>query len=1103
MARTTPRVDGNRLVLASHEASPITVGTDAWFDWLHGANTFAFTSDFGSFTARKEPRERGGSYWKAYSTAQGTLRRTYLGKTSDLTLDRLNEAAARLTSAAAPAAAPEGAALPLVPAPQSDAPAGLPPTLLATKLIVPPARAQLVARPRLFERVAAGLRGKLTLIAAPAGFGKTTLLSAWRTTQEGSKTQFAWVSLDSTDNDPRLFWSYVLSALDSLLPGVCAPALALLQSPSPQLPQIDSILASVLNAFGTAAASPPGSNIALVLEDYHVITEPPIHSGVTRLITGLPPHLHLVMVTRSDPPLPLARLRASGDLTEVRADDLRFTPVEAAAFLNQIMGLGLTPEELSALEMRTEGWIAGLQLAALALRDHRDPSGFISTFSGSNRYIVDYLAAEVIERQPANVQTFLLNTAVLDRMCAPLCDAVLAIHTPVEEFSVNAEPHVLAASYATPPSQGSSQNMLEELERANLFVVPLDEERRWYRYHHLFADVLRQRLARSLSGAAVSTLHERASIWYEDQGLVSEAIQHALMMADASRAAELIERQGLAAIVGGQVQTALSWLSRIPEELLRYHPRLYIHSALALLFTNNLPAAEARVQDAERCIRPETPPAEAQNIQGLAAAIRANIALYTGDLAGCVAYGEQVVRLLPETELIARTTARLHVARGFRVTGDVTATSERRAIAAVEPIRATRNLLGTLGAVVNVALLREMQGHLRAAAATYRELDQIITNPEDLQGPRGLYSSPVYYVGLGDLHREWNELDAADGYLAQAMELLPNTLAVDADFVARGYIALARIQHARGEHARAHETLRSLSDLAQRRGYTSLLFTRGAAVRAQFSLAEGNLSAAVTWAHESGLHADDELSFPREGEYLVLGRVWIAQAEGGVDKGAAGDFLPQSLHLLDRLMTDASTKARQASVLEILIVRALALEAQGNHPEALAAIVRALTLAAPEGYVRRFVDEGPAMLSLLRALNAGADDKAATGGGDTGRDKREAAGLASVRGYIRLLLAAFAGQRVTGNGGGTGEHIEPVPGPLAPAYFPSSLYEPLSERELEVLRLIAAGRSNAQVAQALVIALSTVKTHTNTIFSKLGVTSRTQAVARARELHLL
>jgi LuxR family maltose regulon positive regulatory protein len=1092
MTRATARVDGDTLVLDSNDESPIMVGTPAWFAWLESATTFVFTSPSGKFTARKEGRARGGMYWKAYHTSQGTLHRAYLGKTSDLTLDRLAKTAAALATASSSTAESNPPTLAARSSPAPVAPPAAPPSLLATKLNVPAARAQLVVRSRLFERLEAGVQGKLTLIAAPAGFGKTTLLSAWRTTATGSDMPFAWVSLDQGDNDPLLFWRYVLAAIDTVAPGAATSAMALLQSPQP--PPIEHILTSVLNTFTALSVDNPARSVALVLEDYHAITAPAIHEALSWLVDSLPPALHLVIVTRADPTLPLARLRARGDLTEIHAEDLRFTPDEGAAFLNQVMGLALPSGDLAALEVRTEGWIAGLQLAALALRDNRDRTGFIRTFSGNNRYIVDYLASEVFERQPAHVQAFLLHTSILDRMCGPLCDGFLDLPTESEDHNVNNVNEMGAkanVSVARTFSDTSSQGILEELERANLFVVPLDEDRRWYRYHHLFADVLRQRLTRSVSGAAISALHERASVWYEGQGLLSEAIRHALMMWDASRAAQLLERHGLGVIVGGQVQTAMGWLDELPEELLLAHPRLCIYYALALLFTNNLPAAEARLEDAERYIRPDTPPAEAQSIQGYSAAIRANIALYTGDLAGCVANGEQVLRLLPdtETELIARTTARLHVARAFRVTGDVTVASERRAAAALAPIRATGSLFGSHGAVANLALLQELQGRLHAAAATYREVDQLGSGRDDLQGlqaPKGLqglHGISAYYVGLGDLHREWNELDAADGYMAQAMELLPNTLTVDAEYVVRGYMALARLQHARGQHAAAQETLATYSELAQRRGFVPHLITRAAAMRAQIALASGDLTAAVTWVAGSGLRSDDEIAFRREAEYLALARVWIAQA----GSGAAGDYLPQAFHLLDRLMVDASEKARYASVLEILIVRALALEAQGNRPDAQATIMRALTLAAPEGYVRRFVDEGPAMLNLLQAFNAAVD---------TGSEA-ETAALVGVRSYIRLLLAAFAGQSVTlaGAEAGSVPMSQTVPSP--------ALYDRLSERELEVLRLIATGQSNSEIAQALVIALSTVKTHTNTIFGKLGVSSRTQAVARARDLQLI
>ena len=931
----------------------------------------------------------------------------------------------------------------------------LPPHLLATKLAVPTARAQWVSRPRLFERLEAGRRGKLTLIAAPAGFGKTTLLSAWRATAAGQSLPFGWVALDAGDNDPLRFWSYGLAALDAVIPGVAQPALTLLQSPQP--PAIEHILTNVLNAVSRTPAGPAHPAGVLVLEDYHVITEPAIHTAVAWLLERLPDALRLIIVTRADPALPLARLRARGDLTELHADDLRFTPDEAAAFLNQTMELALTAADLAALEARTEGWIAGLQLAALALQGNVDRASFIHTFSGTNRYIVDYLAAEVLAHQPAQVQTFLLHSSILDRLCGPLCAAVLG----------------WPAADEPPASTGlSSQGLLEALERANLFVVPLDADRYWYRYHHLFADVLRQRLTRSMAGAQITALHERASVWYEQNGLMPEAVQHALRLPDGERAAQLIQRHGLGLIVGGQTQTVLSWLNQLPEALRQAKPYLGILHALALLFTSDLESAETRLQEVERWIGPDTPPADAHFIQGNTAAIRANIALYTGDLAACAAYGERVLAWLPETEVIARTMAQLHVARGFRVTGEATLAVERRALAAVGPIRASRNLLGTLGAVINVARLQELQGRLRSAAATYQELVQIAGGPEAL---RGLHGALPYYVGLGDLHREWNELDLADEYRAQAMAREPGTGTIDAEYVTLGYLALARLQQARGAPDQAQRTLAAGLDLARRRGYAAHLVARVAAAQAHLALAVGHLPAAVAWATASGLHAEAELHFTREPEYLVLARVWIAQA----GPGSPGDFLTPALHLLDRLMANAADQARGASLLEISIVRVLALAAQRNRPGALAELGQALTQAAPEGWVRRFVDEGPALWELLGAVDAGT--------------------VAGAPGYLALLRAALPAEPGTGPGGAG----KSAPGHLPPKAAHAELYELLTERELEVLRLIAAGQSNAQVAQALVIALSTVKTHTNTIFGKLGVASRTQAIARARELQLL
>ena len=590
--------------------------------------------------------------------------------------------------------------------------------------------------------------------------------------------------------------------------------------------------------------------------------------------------------------------------------------------------------------------------------------------------------------------------------------------------------------------------------------MPLDDDRHWYRYHHLFAEVLRLRLQRSVAPAMTAVLHARASVWYEQEGFIAEAVHHALAAADGTRTARLIEEQGLRLIVSGQVQMVLGWLRQLPDTMFRAHPLLDIAYALALLFTNELAAAEARLQEIERGIGPNTAPAEASTMQGYAAAIRANIALYSGDLAACVASGEQVLRCLPLTETIARTTAQLHVARSYRVTGDVSAAAERRALAAVDPIRRTGSLLGTVGAVSNVARLQALQGRLHAAATTYHELVPIGSGLEEL---RALHGGVAYFVALGDLHCEWNEFDTAESFLVQALERLAGTRTVDAEDVVQGYLAMARLQHARGDHATAERILLTVRDVARERGFVPHLLARVSAAQAHLTLVAGNLPATITWATTSGLHADDVVAFPQEAQYLILARIWIAQAA----HGASGPMLAQVLQLLERLLEDATVKKRQDSAITILIVQALGRWAQGMHGEALQSIERALMLAEPEGYIRRFVDEGPEIETILRTAFA--------------------SGIAQR--YVTRLLAAFPGSTTPSRAGSLTVY--------------EAGNERLSARELEVLRLIASGTSNVEIARQLVIAVSTVKSHVNNIFGKLEATSRSEALQRARELHLI
>src|SRR5438477_541069 len=603
MAKMTPLVRGDRLIYQQDEHEQVlAVETPAWFAWLATASTFAFTSDTGTFTARKERagNQRGGWYWKAYRTRRGKLTSLYLGKSETVTLARLQAVAQALADALVETAPDNDADAAVLPA-QAAAPGmrsdALTP-LLATKLHRPLPRAHLVRRPQLAARLTQGVMGPLTLVSAPAGFGKTTLLAQWLAE---SGMPVAWLSLEPGDNEPVRFLSYLIAALQTLDPHLGAVALTLLQMPQPAA--AETVLTLLTNDVGSHGRD--GGDFVLVLDDYHVIEAKPIDQALSYLVEHLPPQMHLVIVTREDPPLPLARLRAGGHLTEVRAVDLRFTPSEAAGFLNQGMGLNLSAEDIVRLSTRTEGWIAGLQLAALSMQGQQDTTSFITSFTGSHHFVLDYLVEEVLGQQSERVQTFLLRTSILDRFCGPLCHAVMM------------DPSV------------SGRETLEDLERANLFIIPLDNERRWYRYHHLFADLLRQRLQQSTASSpedergGVAELHRRASQWYEDQGLEIEAFHHAVAATDVERAARRVEGTGLPLQFRGAVIPVRQWLESLPKTVLDARPSLWVMYASALSMTGQLTGVEPKLQAAEAALQGAEPDDQTRNLVGHIAAIRA------------------------------------------------------------------------------------------------------------------------------------------------------------------------------------------------------------------------------------------------------------------------------------------------------------------------------------------------------------------------------------------------------------------------------------------------------------------------------------------------
>ncbi len=1039
MARhSIPRVIKDHLLLpdsGNHSNLAIQVGSEEWFAWLSqpATRSFAFSSPQGALTARREHR-RGTWYWYAYRSQEGHLHKAYLGKSEDLSLVRLHEAATMLSEErAARPEQPDTIRPPQPPAATQSSPVTGTPSLhlLATKISVPPARLSMVTRPRLTQQMNAAMRGALTLIVAPAGWGKTTLLGAWHTEASRGAWPLAWVSLDVSDNDPTRFWTYVIAALNTVHPGVGETSLALLYSSS--LPPIEVVLTSLLNALTQLQAE-----IVLVLDDYHLIEAQPIHVALTYLVEHLPPNVHLVIASRSEPLLPLARLRARGALTELRAANLRFTAEETTAFLTDVMGLPLSAEQVAALLTRTEGWIAGLHLAALSLQGRDDVAGFIATFTGSHRYVVDYLIEEVLLRQPEEVQGFLIQTCILDRLSGPLCDAVR--------------------------ERDDSQARLAQVERSNLFLVSLDEERQWYRYHHLFAEVLRSHL-RQTQPSLVPELHRRASRWYEQHKLFDEAVTHALTIPDVEHAARLIEQYAQFTNFPSQFQALLGWLNRLPDALVRTQPSLCLMHAITLMLTHQLEKSSARLQDAERCLQETIPAEQRRTILGQVAAFRSQLARLVGDYERCVPLAHQALELLPETKemsltLMLHASALGTAANAYLVDGDMTPVAERFVETTVASVRALGNLPTTMRSISNLARLQLLQGRLRQAAVTIEQAAQLASEHGGLQA---LINGADYYFVLGDVWREWNRLDRSEQHLVQGMGLVKETATADAEMITRGYLALARLQQARGESNQALATLDAFTQVADQRGFAPTLLAHGAAVRAQVELGQGNLGAAIHWAETHGLSEVSELSYPREQEYLTLVRVRIAQAR----EHPTGPFLSQALALLERLLEDAEPKARMSSVIEILILRALALHTLGDSTGALTVLGRALALAEPQGYIRLFLEEGAPMTVLLRQA------------------------------YTQKIMPEYTAALLEASG----EHGTMIP--LLHTTQQSPLIEPLTRRERAVLGLLVDGASNREIAERLVLSVNTVKKHVFNICSKLNVQSRAQVVARARTLNLL
>jgi LuxR family maltose regulon positive regulatory protein len=909
-------------------------------------------------------------------------------------------------------------------------------TLLTTKLFLPTVRPNFVRRLHLVERLNAGLDmgHSLTLVSAPAGYGKTTLLSEWLASKPG---RIAWLSLDEQDNSAPHFWMYLITAIQRT-PSVSNTTFgqtALYMLEADQSASIQAILTAVLDDL-TALSD----TIMLVLDDYHVISNQAIHEGVAFLLGHQPRQLHLVLATRVDPPLPISRLRARGQLTELRLADLRFTADEAATFLNNAMNLDLTSPDVQTLETRTEGWIVGLQLAALSLKSHPDPSALIRAFSGSHRHILDYFGEEVLSGLPEPVQQFLLKTSILEHLCGSLCNALL--------------------------NESSSQSVLEYLEQTNLFLLPLDEERNWYRYHHLFADLLRARLRRKLGEAEITRLHGSAAQWCEENGFPTQAISHALAAHDLERAACIVEQNTLALMTRGELATLLTWIKLLPEALARERPWLCVEQGWTLAYGGQLDDAESLLRQAEQC---ETSQVGLDRLQGHIAAQRAYIALTMGQFARAFELANRADQILPQDEYWVRTVVEWTRGSVLRIQGNL----NDAASAFIEHVRLARacdNVWALMMGVHDLAMVYRIQGQLGRAAALVQDALNLVRT----RGMANLGYLGRVETGLAAILYEQNKLPDAHRFLLSSIE--KNRLWQNPNHVVFSQAHLARVLLAQGDPQGAQASLDQAWEMQRNASIIPVLKTLLETTQVRLWLSQGNRESVENWAHtqESKPSAAAEI---REQELLIRSR-WLLYQKQADEAGA----------ILAELAESAERSGRMSLWIEIQMLQALVYDSIGDRAQAYSALEQSLVKGAPDGFVRVFLDEGEPLRRLLT-------DYRAQRAGSTPR----------LHAYVGRLLEDFAVEK------GEDERLLDQ-APETPVNFPtalragalqSGLLEPLSDRELEVLQGLASGLSYRDIAERLIVAQGTVKVHVHNIYSKLNVANRTQAITRGQELGLL
>jgi LuxR family maltose regulon positive regulatory protein len=899
--------------------------------------------------------------------------------------------------------------------------------LLSTKIAIPRIRPDRLTRSRLIEALNDALDRELILVCSPAGFGKTTLLADWAA---AANVPVAWLSLDPDDDDPARFWRYVIAALDRVCPGLGDRSLPLPTGPGGD----HGVVTALINQIEAQAG-----DIVLVLDDYHVVKSPLIHDGVALLLSRIPRRMHVVIATRSDPPLPLARLRVQGQLAELRDADLRFTSSESDELLRQGWQLDLSPEVIAALDAKTEGWVVGLQLAALSLRERPDPDALLDAFTGTHRYVLDYLTEEVLGRLPDRIRAFLLHNSVLDRMTAPLCNTV------------------------TGDTDG--QDMLERLERINLFVVPLDEHRRWYRFHQLFAEALRAHLRR-VEAERVPDLHGRAAEWCERNGLVDEAIRHAMGAQNPTWAARLVEEHLNETLQRGETALLGKWIELLPDDAVRSQPGLLLARGMQNLHGGRLQAVEECLDHADRAFGSEAGrealhlPTDGGMVADVRAAVamqRANLAVLRGDVAAVSSLAGAAMELTSADERGPRIWVRLLRASADWMDGRL-ADAEAAFVEVLADARTAPEAYPMMATCFPLGRVRHARGKLAAALRTYEEGLRFAT--EDRTVPNQ-YHAAESHLGMAQVFYERDELDRARDHVTTGLEF--GRQVVDVTTPLLGLVTLAWIHQAHGEQEPALAAMDEACRLRSRSDVIAM-WNPAPSEHARLMLAQGRIHEAARWIEERGLGPDDVLSYATERAYLVVARVLVAQ-----------DAQEQALHLLDRLHRLAEPQGRVHSLIQIRTLRALAMQAAGHHGDAVSELAEALALARPHGFIRTFADEGAPVAALLRRL---LNTLLRSLTGSTATQLRHQV----ARIQQAMKVSTRAQQRAI-----------PVAG----------LVDELTRRELEVLQLIAAGRHNREIAQDLFVTIDTVKKHASHILAKLDATSRTHAVVRARELGLI